>query len=123
MGQFEVYAKPEKNRLYIRFIGATNEQEMADAIPKLNSVVKDLKPGFTVVSDISEYKPSSQETAKQISRGSDNLIKKGMGRLVRVVGESAVAQMQIERTAQAGGIRADKVTSVEEAERLLYAEK
>jgi hypothetical protein len=123
MGQFEVYAKPEKNRLYIKFVGVFNAEEMAAAIPKLNSVVKDLKPGFTVVSDISEYKPSSQETAEQISRGSDNLVKKGMKKLIRVVGESAVAQMQFKRTAQAGGIQADTATSVEEAEKLLDKEE
>ena len=123
MGQFEAHTNPEKNRLYIKFVGVFSAQEMASTTTELNTLLKDLKPGFTVVSDISEYKPSSQETAEQIKRGADNLVKKGMKKLIRVIGESAVAQMQFDRTAQAGGIQANTAASIQEAERLLDNEE
>ncbi|MCJ7813620.1 hypothetical protein MUP95_09935 [bacterium] len=86
---------------------------------KTDSLIKELKSGFTVISDISKYTISSPEAAEQITVGGKNFIDHGMKRLIRVVGESALSQMQFNRTSKVAGYQAHTVASLEEAEKLL----
>lgn len=123
MGQFNARIDSEKNVIYMEFIGAFTEEEMLETNTKTLDLVKELQPGFTVVNDISQYTVSSPEAAEQITVGGKTLLDKGMKRLIRIVGESALSQMQFKRTSKDAGYEAITVASLEEAEELLESDE
>ncbi len=122
MGQFDAHIDAEKNVIYLKFIGAFSKEEMLATNDKTISLIKGLKPGFTAINDISKYTVSTPEAAELITVGGKKLLTHGMKRLIRIVGESAVAQMQFQRTSKHAGYQAHTVSSLEEAEKLLKAE-
>lgn len=123
MGQFNAHIDAGKNVIYMEFIGAFRKEDMLATNEKTLNLIKDLKPGFTVINDISQYTVSGPEVAELITVGGKKLIDRGMKRLIRIVGESAIAQMQFQRTSKHAGYQAHTVASLEEAERLLETEE
>ena len=123
MGQFDAHIDAGKNVIYMKFTGAFTEEEMTAANEKTLSLAKGLKPGFTAVNDITEYTVSGPEAAELITVGGKKMLDRGMKRLIRIVGESAIAQMQFQRTSKHAGYQAHTVASLEEAEELLETEE
>ena len=85
MGQYKVYAKPEKNRLYIHLSGFLTEHESQAAADKVLEEAKKLRKGFTLVNDITAFKPSSQAGAEQIKRAQAGVMQLGVSHVVRIV--------------------------------------
>ena len=123
MGRFNAHIDAEKNVIYMEFIGAFSKEDMVATNEKTLKLIKGLKPGFTVINDISQYTVSGPEVAELITVGGKSLLDSGMKRLIRIVGESAIAQMQFQRTSKQAGYQAHTVASLKEAERLLETEK
>ena len=111
-----------KNRLYVTLKGAVSEAESQQIADKVIEVIKKLKPGFDVITDISEFEPATQKAAESLLLVHKALIEQGVNRIVRVVGKelkATVGKIQFERTSRNAGIVADSVNSIEDAERLL----
>lgn len=123
MGQFDAHINERKNVIYMKFIGAFTKEEMSAANEKTLSLVRGLKPGFTAINDISQYTVSGPEAAELITTGGKRMLDRGMKRLIRIIGESAIAQMQFQRTSKHAGYQAHTVASLEEAEELLKKEE
>ncbi|MBN2232369.1 MAG: hypothetical protein JW781_06055 [Deltaproteobacteria bacterium] len=80
-----------------------------------------LNTGFTIVNDISEFKPSSAEAAEHIKRAQGATFQKGVKRVIRIVGSALVSKMQFSRTQKEANVTYGtvEVGTAEEAQKLL----
>lgn len=116
---FEVRADLRKNRLYITFTGFFSDQLMQEACAKVESEARRLKPGFSIITDITRCKPATPRGTEFIHRTQAFLAKNGVGRVVRITApDNVIIKFQFQRRSE-GLYRADTAASVEEAERLL----
>jgi hypothetical protein len=115
----DVRADLKKNRLYLTIRDVADE-EAEGVLREISLAVSRLVKGFTVLTDLTGYKPMSQETARGIRRAQQILMRGGAACAVRVT-RSAVIEMQFARRAKSVGYMAKTVGTVEEGERVLDA--
>jgi len=116
----EIRANPIKNRLYLRLEGTMGEEEAKMVRDTILGEIKKLRQGFAVINDISALKPASQKATEYLREAQDASAKLGCTRVVRVVGEQTITNMQWNRTLkETQGMRADHAATVADAERLL----
>ncbi len=117
---YDIRADLVKNRLYLRLAGFLSDTQAREIANKIIEEAGKLKPGFDVINDIRELKPTTPSVAEELKRAQGVSKDKGHRRVIRVVGQQAVTQLQWNRTLQeATGARAEVAPSVEEAERML----
>jgi hypothetical protein len=85
-----------KKCLIIKLGGYLSDQEIKSVVDKILSTLKTMKPGFFVITDISEFMPSSENGVLQMKRVQEILYKSGVKRVFRVVG-NIVSKMQFDR--------------------------
>jgi hypothetical protein len=116
-------ARPDasRNRLYIKLAGQLDVPTATAAANLCVQAAKALRPGFDIVNDVSEMKPSSDAASAIISRAQGEIAKLGPRHVVRVVGAAKVAAMQMSRTAREANVghTAYTVATAAEAEALL----
>ncbi len=78
-----------------------------------------LKPGFTVITDISNLIPLPEEVRAAFQEMMKETLAKGMSKVVRVPGDAVVTSNQFQRTSRSAGYTAQDVYTVAEAEKLL----
>jgi hypothetical protein len=110
---------PEKNRLYITLEGFSTIEQVKAAERELREAANNLKPGFDLVNDISNYKPGTSEIVVLFRQIQEMLKNAGMGRVIRVVKKYTITDLQFVRTAKDTGYNAVNVSSVEEADAIL----
>lgn len=117
---YEVRADLEKNRLYIIFRGKLNDVEAGLAADEVLEALEQMRPGFTVVTDLAEAVPVSVEATQHIQRGQQAIAQKGVKKVARVV-HNIVGAMQFKRIQEESGLTYEviRVTSLEEADRVL----
>ena len=116
---YTVKADVEKNRLYISLVGFFKLEEMQKCTDDVIEESRKLKRGYDVITDISQFKPAGPETIKEIERGQEHFKSTGVGRGIRIVGESVLSGMQFNRTGKAIGYIPDTVATLADAESLL----
>jgi hypothetical protein len=117
---FDIQANIPKNRLYLRLVGFMSDEDAATVADRIISEVGKLKTGFAIINDISGLKPASQVAAEHLRRAQDLSIKRGSGRIIRVVGSQAITQMQWNRTLkESQGKAAEVAATFEDAEKML----
>jgi hypothetical protein len=114
-----VAADADRNRLYIRLVGFFSVDEIRKCNEEIFAATKALKPGYRVVTDISEYKAGSPEVAREIEAAQAHFVSTGAGMGVRILGPSGLSGMQLKRTAGEAGYSSTNVETMEDAERLL----
>ena len=107
-----------KNRMYIK-VANLETGEATKATDAIISEAKKLRKGFTVINDVSEFVPLNDVDQKEITRAQKFLLDSGMSRLVRIVGDTAIGQMQMNRKARELGFSADRFNTLAEAEKAL----
>jgi len=95
---FEVTVEPRRNCLIITLKGFMKNQEAEEAAREVMNQARQLEPGFTVVNDISEFKPTTPESAENIRKAQAFVARRGVSRVIRVVGRALVTEMQFRRT-------------------------
>jgi hypothetical protein len=118
----KVTSNTTKNRLYLKLAGLLTVQEINEGIEKqLKPELKKMKAGFSIISDISEFKPTSEEGRQLIQVAMGEAKKAGMGDVVRIVpnGEALITANQWQRTSRQAGYMAVQVQDLAEAEKLL----
>ena len=120
----EIRADGPRNRLYLRMAGFMTDDDAMRVADTIVAEVQKLKPGFSVINDIRELKPTSQTASDHMRRAQEASVKHGSGRVIRVVGEQLVTQLQWNRTLKAvQGSGAEIAATVEEAERMLDGDR
>jgi len=115
----DISADRRANRLYITLDKLDRDQAEA-IVAEIETELETLSPGFGVVNDVREFKPLSQDAAEHIADAKALLVDAGVDTIVRVVGDSVLGSMQIDRV---GDAEYDLVeaTSVEDADAELDA--
>ncbi len=119
--EYEVRVDPVKNRLYIRISGFFRGKDVEPAMKDLEEALRDIRPGFDTVTDLSKFVPGSPGAASALTRGGTMVKKKGRRRGVRITGGLMTGLMQFQRLVK--GIFDDQTTrsakSVQEADAIL----
>jgi hypothetical protein len=119
---FKVQANTIRNRLYLTLSGFFSAEESKACGDEVVAAIRRLKPGYDVVTDISEFKPGTPEVAKDIERVQAHFKATGARRGVRVVGSNAAGSMQFARLATQAGFVSSDVATLAEAEKVLNSQ-
>lgn len=119
----KIKADRTKNRLYVKLDGFFGEDDVKIAGNQIIREAASLRPGFDVINDVSGFKPVKPEVSDHIVHIQQEVKKMSVGRVVRVVGDNALAKMQLSRTSREAGYNAYAVATSEEAEHLLDSDK
>lgn len=120
---YKVHADTARNRLYITLSGFMALEEAKQCGDETIAATRKLKPGYDVITDITDFKPGTQEVAKDIERVQAHFLKSGARGGVRVVGQNAASSMQFARVAKQAGFQSSNVATLAEAEKLLDAQR
>ena len=106
-----------KNRIYIVLEGFHDVEEARRVKEAYREAAEILKPGFTVLSDVSKYVPGSEAVQKVHAEVAVIASKAGVGKVARVIGEKPLGGMQIKRISKANaGYDSKNFITREEAE-------
>lgn len=118
---YDIRADVKRHCLLITLRGFLQPDEAKEAADKVISEAEKLATGFTIVNDISEFKPASEEAAAHIKRAQGAMAAKGAKKVIRIVGASVLGKHQFNRTqkeAQAG-YESIEVATMDDALKLL----
>jgi hypothetical protein len=116
---YTVTADIAKNRLYVALVGFFDYKQMKECTDKTILELKKLKPGFDVITDISQFKPLGQDTLVEVERAQAQFKKSGIRYGLRVEGKAKLTSAQFSRIGRTVDYIPDTVETIEEAEKLL----
>lgn len=120
MGDWKVNVDTDKNRLYIHLNGQIGTEEAEKSSSKVIEGAETLDDGFDIVTDLEGFVPAGQEAVKFIEKGKSVMKENNASAAVRVMPESATAQMHFERVGEDEEAYPVAIAeSVEQAEKLL----
>ena len=109
-----------KNRLHLLLEGKIEKAEMILWSDDLLSKLKKLRPGFTVISEILNCQPATEEVRQILLETQKKVKELGLGDAVRIVAKNNyVTAAQWQRSSRSVGYIAKEAESVEAAEKLL----
>ena len=123
MSTSKIQANTAKNRLYISLNGFMNDTEVETAVNLVMAETKKLKSGFTIINDISTFKPTTQKGAEAIAKLQLFMKQSGVSKTIRVVGPGAASAMQFNRVSKTTSIGVNEVETIEDAEKVLDGNK
>ncbi len=115
----EIHVDVGKNRLFIRIAGRLDEAEAPSICDSIMREMDRLRPGFALISDLSEAEPLGPVGVEQVKRLITGSRQRKVGKTVRIVGRSAQTALQFARTSKEYQHEPYLAFSREEAERLL----
>lgn len=110
----EVKVDSMKNFIFIKMEGFMTDFEMKNAADKVISESKKLKTNYVVITDVTKFKPASQEGAMEIQKAQKFLLDNGAKKFVRIV-ESILGKLQFKKNAQEIHLNVIEVSSFEDA--------
>ncbi len=119
---YKIAVNPRKNRLYITLKGFLHEEEMKEAFDETIIALTQLTPEFSVITDISEFKPASPEAAGYIRQAQATASQHGAKTIVRVVKKGRITgAIQFRRLQREAGAQYEviEVDSLEKSESML----
>ena len=116
----KVRADIKANRLYITLSGTIPKKEVESIYTDVRFCVADLKPGFHVITDLTEARIGHLIGIPTFIKIMEYLSANKVGRVVRVVGKAKVLLQQMSRiTAAVKGYKPSYVSTLEEAEAII----
>lgn len=85
MQTFEIEADSERRILRIRFRGVVTAEEMRAAAGENARLIAGMKPGFSVISDLSELERMDLDCVSHITRLMDLFREAGVARVLRII--------------------------------------
>ncbi|HVG57227.1 MAG TPA: hypothetical protein VNA24_01640 [Hyalangium sp.] len=111
-----------KNRLFVRVHGRIDDSEAKSIADSIIQQMERLRPGFDVVTDLTQAEPLGPEGVVQLKRIMEAHIARKSRRTVRIVGRSTQVALQFSRTGKELRHEPYLCFSREEAERWLDGE-
>ena len=116
----KVKADISKNRLYFTIAGQAVKKEMDKLYTDVRFCVADLKPGFDVISDLSECNIGYLSSVPTFRKIMNFLITKEVGEVVRIInGKSLILKQVLNLSSRICGYKPIYVSTLEEAEEKL----
>jgi len=120
---YDLAVDVSKNRLYITSKGFWNKGEIIEAYHKCQTeALKHVKPNFTVVADMREFKILPQDLVPKQEATHIDLAKAGMYRVACIVPASAVANFQLRDVAKGTEMPEQRFAVMSEGEEWLDTE-
>ena len=110
---YEFNADVEKNRLYMMMEGFYIEEQLHEAYDMVVKEAEKLQDGYTVISDVSRLRVTTDEASVYIEKMRDYAIKRKTKIIIRVVGNK-LSKMQLKDLTD-GYLEQIEVSSLEEA--------
>lgn len=109
-----------KNRMHLMLEGKVEAAELKAWSDDLLSKLKRLKPGFSVISEILNCQPATEEVRQMLVDTQKKVKELGLGNAVRIVSkDNYVTANQWQRSSRSVGYVAMEAESVQAAEKLL----
>jgi hypothetical protein len=119
-GRSKVRADIRRNRLYITLSGAISKKEVENIYTDIRFCVADLKPGFQVITDLTQARIGHLVGIPAFIKIMEYLAANKVGKVIRVVGKAKIILQQMSRiTAMVKKYAPVYVSTMEEAENLL----
>lgn len=116
----KVTADIRKNRLIFRCTGAILKKDLDRLYTDVRFCVADLKPGFHVITDLSECRFANLNCITTFRKIMNYLLEKQAGQVIRIINSTSLIHKQIRNlSARFQGYKPVYVESLDEAERLL----
>jgi hypothetical protein len=115
----DIHADVGKNRLYIRIEGRIDDAQARSVGDAIIREMDRMRPGFDLVSDLSQAEPLGPEGLGQFKRLLEAARARRFRHAVRIVGKAAQTALQFSRTSKELQHEPYLAFSREEAERLL----
>jgi nucleotide-binding universal stress UspA family protein len=110
----------EKNRIYLFLEGFHDLDEAVRMRDAYGEAIAGCRPGFTVLADVTRYKPGAAEVQEVHAEAVKLAEEAGVRAVARVVGETPLGGMQIDRIARTeAGYEARNFATYDEAEAFL----
>ena len=119
MAAYQIRVDAARNRLYITLEGFFTLAEIKRCGDETIEATKKLRPGYCVVTDITQYKAGPPEVAQDIERVQAHFRNSGARQGVRIVGANMLSGMQFRRTGSHAEYNSVNLASLEEAEKFL----
>jgi hypothetical protein len=116
---YEFKINQVKNRLYITMKGFFQPDEMKRCADETIAAVKQLKPGYDVITDISHFSPVGSEALQEITRVQEYFRKSGVRHGVRVIGKRVLTKSQFQRLGKEAEYTPTEFVTLAEAESFL----
>jgi hypothetical protein len=116
---YTIKADVYKNRLYVTLDGFLNHDEMKKCTDQTIEETRKLHPGYDVITDISQFKPVSQDTMKEVERAQAHFKASGIRHGVRVEGKAKLAAIQFSNIGKNVNYKPDTFATIAEAEKHL----
>jgi hypothetical protein len=82
---FAVHTDPERNLMEFRFFGHVTVAEMKSGLIEVENAIVTLRPGFTILTDLSGLESMDLDCASPLTKTMDLCRKKKIGAVVRVI--------------------------------------
>jgi hypothetical protein len=120
MGEFSTRVDVSRNRIYFTIAGYLTVEQAERLRDEYRAAVLKCKPGFTVLTNVVDYKPGSREVQDLVISCAEIDGEAGCRRVARVVGDKPLGGMQIDRLASSvATYPARHFSTIEEAEAYL----
>jgi len=86
-----------KNRLLVNLSGFFRSKDVEPAMSALTAALAELRPGFGVITDLSDFVPGSSGAANAMGRAGQMVKEKGRRNAVRITGGLMTGLMQFQR--------------------------
>ncbi|MCP4344020.1 MAG: hypothetical protein GY795_00660 [Desulfobacterales bacterium] len=119
---YEFKLNIKKNAILIILKGCMDTKEALEIVKKFKQGVDKLKPGFTAITDLSDFVPVSEGVRIHIKTVMEYAVENKIGRVIRIVADtptSNIGELQFTRTAQEFGYKADRASTLKEAKQML----
>ncbi len=114
---YSINADFKKNRLYIT-LGSLKVDEAKKAVDSIVEKSSRLRFGFSVLMDLTKYRPSSEIVTRRICLTQSFLNDQGMGKMIRAT-RSVLAMLEFDKAGRSEGLGIQTVSTVVEADRIL----
>ncbi|HVZ32764.1 MAG TPA: hypothetical protein VG963_10080 [Polyangiaceae bacterium] len=116
---YSIRVDVDRNRLYVTLVGFFSVAEIKRCGDETIEATKQLRRGYDVITDITQFKAGTADVAADIERVQAHFRRSGARQGVRIVGSNVLSGMQFRRTGRSAEHNSVNVRSLEEAEKLL----
>lgn len=120
---YKISVDQEKNRVYFEIYGFWKDpSELPDYLADWKRAIGELKPEFTVLSDIRKMKPHSTSVTPLHEAAQRLLVEEGLDRTAEIMGDAVLLEFQTRQYAEKSSMKKREFGTAEEGEAWLDSE-
>ncbi|GAK53348.1 hypothetical protein U14_04613 [Candidatus Moduliflexus flocculans] len=121
--QYRLEVDPAKNRIYYTMSGFWRDPaDFPDYFEDYKKAVAAVRPGFTVLTDVREFKAPAQSVKPLFDEQQRRLNKAGLKKVAEVFSQNAIVKLSLDHIAKRSGMQKRDFTDFADAEAWLDEE-